>query len=500
MASWCPLGSESEATTQPPAEVLAAQVVAADPIDDVTNDQHALGVSILWGVVSAGVVVSVVLFALYVYARRHPGVKQCFRRLDCAFATKHYVADGEPLVRRDKAIGGFATVATLVAMTTLVVAVYVNAVYLPVYDGAMSPIVPPFFPTGLVTLTVRYYGVSPTACAATMTVAVTVADGAAFGSGGGGGGSSMIAPAYDPSQRLCTTEWQCVGVCTLGVATVAFTAGSTDAAAYATAIAWQLDFPAFAGVAPTTDADAATTRRFRLSGAIAPPSADLVLQNSAVAAQLPAVTVSHIPVVVTKPDGAQLVGSLAQVAASDVSADAFVNQTQYSAAASSSPIVTTTATTRLRVGLTVTIQPSTLVYAVKGTPVNRLYVVGTCASYVTGVSLAMALLMVFFESCFPKHGPNGFRVFWRDTLVCLGATAMACGICCRVRRSCRDCIGGGAKTMGSRSNTKSSLRLDPDESQPATPMTIAAATTTASAGSGAITIEMLSLEPQTLAA
>jgi hypothetical protein len=506
-ASWCPLGSESSTTEKPPAEVLAAQVVAVDPLSDITTEQRALGVAILWGTACGGIGLILALFALYVYARKRPSVKECFRCFDIAFATKHHVADGEPLVRRDKAIGGFATLATLLVMATLVVSVYVSAVYLPSYEGAMSPLVPPFFPTGVVTLTVRYYGLTATACAATKTAAVTVGDGASFGGGGGGGSSdgsaSLSAPTYDSSSRMCTSEWQSASVCTLGVAAVAFTAGSTDAAAYATAIAWQLDFPAYASTAPTTATGAAaTTRRFRLSGAIVPARTDLVLQSSSVTRELPQVTVSHIPVLVTKPDGSQLVGSLAQVSASVVASDASVNQTEYS--------VTTTATTTAasssfpRIGLVVTVQPSTQVYAVKGAAVNHLQVVGTCASYVTGISLAMGLLMLFFERCFPKHGPSGFRAACTDATARLVDVAACCGRCCRT--SCRACGRGGGGTRSktlvrsdsdsttTTTTTTTTMRLNPDAPAPTASKTLALATQTP-----VVTIEMPTLESQSLA-
>jgi hypothetical protein len=320
-----------------------------------------------------------------VYVRRHKDTKQCCKPLDLFFSKTHFVEDGEVVRRHDKAIGGISTVVVFVLMVTLVAVVAVNSVYDPVYTRAMSPVLPQFFPTGAITVSTYYYGMAADACTvATVSVVAT----SAFGTG-------VSVSTYDTVSRTCTSVWTCVAKhCTLGVDSVQFVFESNTAVAYAAAVSWSIEFPAYSSSAEVAGN---VNDRFYLAGEIVPAP------NAVLRGGLAQLTVSHIPTVLQNPRGAPLIGSFAQLATLENVVDA--NQTEF-------------ATTETVVGVVIIIVPSIQIYSVSAPPADWVRIVATCAAYLSALLGSVRVCMNVAERLFPKNHPNGFRRAWSSFVLC----------------------------------------------------------------------------------
>ena len=316
------------------------------------------------------------------------------------------------LRRNDKAVGGMSTVVVAILMVTLVAVVIVNALFDPAYSRAMSPMLPPFYPSGAMTATVYYYRMAADACAS---ASVTVLAAQVFGFG-------TVTTNYAVASRTCTSVWKCANDdCTLNVDPIQFSFAVNSYAAYAASISWSIEFPAYSSGTALGGTTSDSSDRFLLAGQITPAT------NYALRGGLTSVIVSHIAVtVLIQPSGTQVVGSLAQLALLGTVFSA--NQTEFS-------------TVPNEVGVIINIVPNAQTYAVSAPALSLTLVVGSCAAYVALLVGVVKVVMNLAERCFPKNRTSGFRQAWTALTLCVAPCRKRCG------RSC-DCDCGFAGGCG----------------------------------------------------
>ena len=221
----CPLGSSRILSSLE----LVGEYLIIDPLDTLTATKEAEKELIIICVSSSSVLLIVIISVIYFYYRKRDSVKKAFKVMDIIYDTDHYTVLGEPIIRREKAIGAYFTILAIAVILILLSLSLVGFVYDKQYIRGVVPISPPFRPKGQFGISVVFVG------------AVDCTD------------SNITLPSIDGfvtaktnsiDNGFCSSSWECSD-CTFVAPSLTTSFSINGPYSYASGIKYSVMFPAF---------------------------------------------------------------------------------------------------------------------------------------------------------------------------------------------------------------------------------------------------------------
>lgn len=221
------------------------------PLDAYLSSQsnRAQNSQIIVVLIALGFVV--LLSLLYALIRKQPWIKQCLRGADRLYDWSHFVQLDQPILRRQRAIGGFFTIVVGIIMATLIVLSVIQFELSTSFTQAVSPKSPPFPPTGTFS-----FGLQLFAAPSCFNVSISGPD--CF---------SLVGYATSKTQITAASvsaSWTCAD-CQLATHTFGVSFNFTDYNCYSGGFSYSLTLPAFRSESGDTATD-----NFMMNGWVAP--------------------------------------------------------------------------------------------------------------------------------------------------------------------------------------------------------------------------------------
>jgi hypothetical protein len=406
-----------------------AETASSDPLVDIRRERTGAGayapITALWTTVLTIVLLS---SAVFFVVRRIPSVKSTLRIFD-GLDTDHWIAEGEVVRRKPRALGGFFTLMAALVILCIMGMTLMDYVYTVTFTKTVEPASGQYQPVGRIHVALRLFG-SPVCAAMRPQNDSFVEEGWSIEAIEGvrllsPGSRVHVAFLGDAEADACRLEWTCEPLCAMATSSLTVRLSSSVVGMYASGGEYTVETPGYlssggagsvAGSVGSGAADETAAETFALRGSLLPDGA---MWHVLAPSEVPSVVdVIVTPVVIATAQEGVWVGSRADIGS--------VQTSPAVDAASFATEISGVFEVRFR------LRPNTLQYEIRESKTSLFVILGAIGGYLTGV----------WAIC--KFGMRGVEATGQWIMSTSARICGCCGPWCRHPR-CQRCAGACRK-------------------------------------------------------